>query len=71
MDLYCYFHARFGPPNGLQNFLRNPHSDNLIHWHWTVQHENGLLDVQGANFRTLFPVSGLRVCTTNLFSHRE
>ena len=31
-DLYCYLHARFGPPNGPQNFLRNDSSDNLIHW---------------------------------------
>ena len=48
------------PPNGVQNFLRNDDSDNLIHWHWTVAHADGLFDVQGANFRTFFFASGLR-----------
>ena len=59
-DLYCYLHARFGRPNGFQNFLRTDDSDNLIHWHWTLGHDDGLLDVQGTNFRTLFIASGLR-----------
>ena len=59
-DLYCYLHARFGPPNGFQNFLRTDDSDNLIHWHWTLGHDDGLFDVQGTNFRTLFIASGLR-----------
>ena len=58
-DIYCYFHARFGSPNGFQSFLRSDHSDNLIHWHCTVAHDDGLFDVQGASFRTLFLVSGL------------
>jgi hypothetical protein len=31
-DLFCYLGARFGPPNGVQNFLRSNDSDNLIHW---------------------------------------
>lgn len=57
-DLYCYFHARFGPPNGLQSFLRENHSHNLVHWHWTVGHNDGLFDVQGTSYRTLFVVSG-------------
>lgn len=34
IDLYCYLYAKFGSPNGLQNFLRNNSSDNLIHWEW-------------------------------------
>ena len=29
-DLCSYFVARFGPPNGLQNLLRQESSDNLI-----------------------------------------
>lgn len=29
-DLFCYLNARFGPPNGIQNFLRSDDSDNLI-----------------------------------------
>ncbi|WP_157302221.1 hypothetical protein [Thauera phenylacetica] len=51
-DLYCYLHAKFGQPNGLQNLLRRNDSDNLIHWDWTLGHENGLLMIMGLNFRT-------------------
>lgn len=32
LDLYCYLYAKYGPPNGIQNFLRSDDSDNLIHW---------------------------------------
>lgn len=46
-DLYCYLHARFGPPNGFQNFLRKDDSDNLIHWDWTLGHEGGVLQRTG------------------------
>lgn len=51
-DLYCYLYAKFGPPNGMQNLLRGDHSDNLIHWEWTFGHKNGLVFIQGQNFRT-------------------
>lgn len=58
-DLFCYFWARFGPPNGIQNFLRNDHSDNLVHWDWTLQHDEKLIGFWGTNFRTdLFIVGG-------------
>lgn len=52
MDLYCYLGARFGAPNGAQNFLRNNSSDNLIHWEWTLLSEQGWVSFQGMNFRT-------------------
>ena len=52
VDLYCYLYARFGQPNGLQNFMRNDSSDNLIHWEWTFACEEGLITIQGHNFRT-------------------
>ncbi|MFM8443593.1 MAG: hypothetical protein ACKN9W_09680 [Methylococcus sp.] len=51
-DLYCYFWARFGPPNGIQNFLRKNDSDNLIHWEWHLTNRNGWIAFQGMNFRT-------------------
>jgi len=51
-DLYCYLYARFGPPNGIQNLLRGDHSDNLIHWDWTLGHKNGLIIIQGLNLRS-------------------
>lgn len=58
VDLYCYLYDRFGPPNGIQNFLRADHSDNLIHWEWILQAEERLFLFQGHNFRTEIWVSG-------------
>jgi len=61
-DLYCYLGARFGRPNGPQNFLRNDSSDNLIHWEWVLDHPSGSIHIQGMNFRTeLWVSSGLDV----------
>ena len=51
-DLFCYLGARFGKPNGFQNFLRADHSDNLIHWEWSVASGPALINLQGLNFRT-------------------
>ena len=51
-DLYCYLGARFGAPNGLQNFLRKDDSDNLIHWEWCLRCGEGWITIQGMNFRT-------------------
>lgn len=51
-DLYCYLGARFGTPNGPQNFLRKDSSDNLIHWEWVLDHPSGIVHIQGMNFRT-------------------
>ena len=52
LDLYCYLHAKYGPPNGIQNFLRKDDSDNLIHWEWALVNEDGMVLIQGHNFRT-------------------
>jgi len=61
-DLYCYLGARFGRPNGPQNFLRNNSSDNLIHWEWVLDHPSGTIHIQGMNFRTeIWVSSGLNV----------
>lgn len=57
-DLYCYLYGRFGPPNGIQNFLRGDHSENLIHWEWALVSQGRLILVQGHNFRTELWVSG-------------
>ena len=51
-DLYCYFTARFGVPNGLHNALRNDNSDNLVHWDWTLKAQGGQVSFWGGNFRT-------------------
>lgn len=58
-DLYCYLGARFGQPNGIQNFLRTDDSDNLIHWEWVLRVGEGFLMIQGMNFRTEVWISGV------------
>lgn len=57
-DLFCYLGARFGPPNGFQNFLRANHSDNLIHWEWSVDWRGALVNIQGLSFRSEIWVIG-------------
>ncbi|MFA6053328.1 MAG: hypothetical protein WC762_12120 [Methylobacter sp.] len=57
-DLYSYLMARFGKPNGPQNFFRNDDSDNLIHWDWMLDHPAGQLYVLGMNFRTEILITG-------------
>lgn len=59
-DLYCYLGARFGAPNGLQNFLRKDDSDNLIHWEWALLHPSSAtyVHILGMNFRTELWVTG-------------
>ena len=52
VDMYCYLYAKYGGPNGLQNFLRSDSSDNLIHWEWSLASEFGIVSIQGHNFRT-------------------
>lgn len=37
VDVYCYLVARFGRPNGFQNFLRRDDSDNWIHWDFNIK----------------------------------
>lgn len=49
LDLYVYLKARFGPPNGFQMILKNPSSDNYIHWHWTLQVNEDIIDFLGYN----------------------
>lgn len=52
IDLYCYLYAKYGHPNGIMNFLRGDTSDNLIHWEWTLVNDDGMIMIQGHNFRT-------------------
>jgi len=40
VDVYCYLKARFGEPNGLQNFLRKDDSDNWIQWDFNLRVAN-------------------------------
>jgi hypothetical protein len=59
VDLYCYLGARFGRPNGIQNFLRKDDSDNLVHWEWFLKVGTGFIMIQGMNFRTDVWISGV------------
>jgi len=61
VDLYCYLGARFGAPNGIQNFLRGDHSENLVHWEWFLLYGHGHISLQGLNFRTEIWISGIDV----------
>jgi hypothetical protein len=47
VDLYTYLRARFGPPNGFQMTLKSPTSDNLIHWHWSLQYLDRVIEFSG------------------------
>lgn len=60
VDLYCYLGARFGPPNGLQNFFRADDSDNLVHWEWCLDHPSTgtSIHILGMNFRTELWITG-------------
>lgn len=51
-DLFCFLHAKYGQPNGIQNYLRNDSSDNLIHWEWVLVSDKGFLSFLGMNLRT-------------------
>ncbi len=61
VDLYCYLGARFGQPNGIQNFLRGDHSENLVHWEWFLRYGEGFITIQGLNFRTEIWIAGIEV----------
>lgn len=58
LDLYCYLYSKYGPPNGPLSFLRSNDSDNLIHWDWTFFCEEGIIHIQGQNFRTEILLKG-------------
>ena len=51
VELYCYLNARFGPPNGIQMLFRSDDSDNLIHWHYTINYKGDVLEIMCMTFR--------------------
>jgi hypothetical protein len=44
VELYCYFKALFGSPNGMQSLLRKQSSDNLFHWDYCLQKDSTYFD---------------------------
>ncbi len=49
VDVYCYLKARFGEPNGFQNFLRKDDSDNWIHWEYLVLAGDNYISICGTS----------------------
>jgi hypothetical protein len=47
VDLYAYLYARFGAPNGFGMTLKSATSDNLLHWHWSLQYEDRVIEFMG------------------------
>lgn len=51
VDLSCYLNARFGPANGFQMLLKSNDSDNLIHWHYSLNYKEEKVEIQCFSFR--------------------
>ena len=52
VDLYCYLFARFGPPNGVQStILRGDHSENVFHWHYSLNAEGKRIEILAATYK--------------------
>jgi len=49
IDIYAYLRARFGKPNGFQNFLRRDDSDNWIHWDFNLKADNIDIHIAGTS----------------------
>ena len=51
VDFYTYLKWRFWPPNGFAMTLRSPSVDNWIHWNYTLECPETILDIMGLNTR--------------------
>ena len=59
-DLYVYLKTRFGPPNGIHMMLRASSSDNLFHWHYTIQAAGAaVLEILQSHLTTEIIVEGI------------
>lgn len=47
LALYKYLKVRFGSPNGFVMILKNPTSDNLIHWHYALLAPKAVINIWG------------------------
>ncbi|WP_156402295.1 hypothetical protein [Caulobacter sp. Root1472] len=57
LDMYCYLRARFGTPNGIQNFLRRDDSDNLVHWDFNLRAGDADLYVMATSREVQFMIA--------------
>jgi hypothetical protein len=58
VDLYTYLHARFGAPNGFGMKLKTPTSDNLLHWHWSLQYQDRVIEFMGHSMSAQIAAEG-------------
>lgn len=49
VDIYCYLKARFGEPNGYTMIAKSSDSDNIIHWHYSIEIESQVIEILGTN----------------------
>lgn len=52
LDFYCYLKARFGDPNGFAMTLKDPSSDNLIHWNYSLMCKENIIEIWGKTAQT-------------------
>jgi hypothetical protein len=57
VDVYSYLRARFGQPNGFQNFLRKDDSNNLVHWDFNLKAGKEDVYISGASREIHFLLS--------------
>jgi hypothetical protein len=57
VDVYSYLRARFGEPNGFQNFLRRDDSDNWIHWDYNLKAADNDVYILGTSREIHFMLS--------------
>ncbi|WP_336440273.1 hypothetical protein [Phyllobacterium sp. CCNWLW11] len=57
LDVYAYLRARFGIPNGFQNFLRRDDSDNWIHWDFNLKADDVDVYIQGTSREIHFMIA--------------
>jgi hypothetical protein len=51
VDLYCYLFGRFGPPNGVQSVVRADDSNNVFHWHYSLNAEGKRIEILAATYK--------------------
>lgn len=52
VDLYSYLKWRFGDPNGFTMTLKALTVDNFIHWHYTLESPETIMEIMGLDVRT-------------------
>jgi hypothetical protein len=52
VDFYAYLKWRFGDPNGVMMTMKIPSVDNFIHWHYTIESSETIIEIMGLDVRT-------------------